>query len=85
MLGSIYEGINLITGKEVAVKVEPRDCPKQLLNMEVTVMKHLNGKTSSIVDTVIINIRIAGDLSDVHTFSKWFHDRPNPTIILCNS
>ncbi|EDV29150.1 uncharacterized protein TRIADDRAFT_19397, partial [Trichoplax adhaerens] len=42
-LGAIYEGVNLITGKEVAVKIEPRDCPKQLLNMEVTVMKNLLG------------------------------------------
>ncbi|RDD40865.1 Tau-tubulin kinase 1 [Trichoplax sp. H2] len=41
--GAIYEGVNLITGKEVAVKIEPRDCPKQLLNMEVTVMKNLLG------------------------------------------
>lgn len=49
--GEIYEGQDLITREQVALKVESARQPKQVLKMEVAVLKKLQGmrwKTKSI-------------------------------------
>lgn len=49
--GEIYEGLDLVTKEQVALKVESARQPKQVLKMEVAVLKKLQGmlKTSPIV------------------------------------
>lgn len=42
--GEIYEGQDLITREQVALKVESARQPKQVLKMEVAVLKKLQGK-----------------------------------------
>ncbi|XP_077300015.1 tau-tubulin kinase asator isoform X2 [Arctopsyche grandis] len=42
--GEIYEGLDLLTAEEVALKVESARQPKQVLKMEVAVLKKLQGK-----------------------------------------
>ncbi|XP_021963759.1 tau-tubulin kinase homolog Asator isoform X2 [Folsomia candida] len=42
--GEIYEGIDLVTKEQVALKVESAKQPKQVLKMEVAVLKKLQGK-----------------------------------------
>ncbi|KAL0281246.1 UNVERIFIED_CONTAM: hypothetical protein PYX00_002293 [Menopon gallinae] len=42
--GEIYEGLDLITKDQVALKVESARQPKQVLKMEVAVLKKLQGK-----------------------------------------
>ncbi|KAK4878012.1 hypothetical protein RN001_010518 [Aquatica leii] len=42
--GEIYEGLDLITREQVALKVESARQPKQVLKMEVAVLKKLQGK-----------------------------------------
>lgn len=42
--GEIYEGQDLITREQVAIKVESARQPKQVLKMEVAVLKKLQGK-----------------------------------------
>ncbi|XP_058800725.1 tau-tubulin kinase homolog Asator isoform X2 [Phymastichus coffea] len=42
--GEIYEGLDLITKEQVALKVESARQPKQVLKMEVAVLKKLQGK-----------------------------------------
>lgn len=42
--GEIYEGLDLMTREEVALKVESARQPKQVLKMEVAVLKKLQGK-----------------------------------------
>lgn len=42
--GEIYEGQDLITREQVALKVESARMPKQVLKMEVAVLKKLQGK-----------------------------------------
>lgn len=44
--GEIYEGQDLITREQVALKVESARQPKQVLKMEVAVLKKLQGKSS---------------------------------------
>lgn len=44
--GEIYEGQDLITREQVALKVESARQPKQVLKMEVAVLKKLQGKFS---------------------------------------
>lgn len=48
--GEIYEGLDLVTKEQVALKVESARQPKQVLKMEVAVLKKLQGmlKTSPI-------------------------------------
>lgn len=41
--GEIYEGIDLVTKEQVALKVESAKQPKQVLKMEVAVLKKLQG------------------------------------------
>lgn len=49
--GEIYEGLDLVTKEQVALKVESARQPKQVLKMEVAVLKKLQGmlKTSPII------------------------------------
>ncbi|XP_029161782.1 uncharacterized protein LOC114933415 isoform X2 [Nylanderia fulva] len=42
--GEIYEGLDLMTKEQVALKVESARQPKQVLKMEVAVLKKLQGK-----------------------------------------
>ncbi|XP_060808928.1 tau-tubulin kinase 1 [Amyelois transitella] len=42
--GEIYEGMDLVTQEQVALKVESSRQPKQVLKMEVAVLKKLQGK-----------------------------------------
>lgn len=42
--GEIYEGQDLLTKEQVALKVESARQPKQVLKMEVAVLKKLQGK-----------------------------------------
>jgi serine/threonine protein kinase len=41
--GEIYEGLDLMTKEQVALKVESARQPKQVLKMEVAVLKKLQG------------------------------------------
>lgn len=45
--GEIYEALDLLTRENVALKVESAQQPKQVLKMEVAVLKKLQGKTWS--------------------------------------
>jgi len=45
--GEIYEGVDLVTKEQVALKVESAKQPKQVLKMEVAVLKKLQGKISN--------------------------------------
>lgn len=42
--GEIYEGIDLVTKEQVALKLESARQPKQVLKMEVAVLKKLQGR-----------------------------------------
>ncbi|KAJ8683701.1 hypothetical protein QAD02_019493 [Eretmocerus hayati] len=42
--GEIYEGLDLVTQEQVALKLESSQQPKQVLKMEVAVLKKLQGK-----------------------------------------
>lgn len=42
--GEIYEGVDLVTKEQVALKVESAKQPKQVLKMEVAVLKKLQGE-----------------------------------------
>ena len=44
--GEIYEGIDLVTKEQVALKLESAKQPKQVLKMEVAVLKKLQGNVS---------------------------------------
>jgi tau tubulin kinase len=46
--GEIYEGLDLVTKEQVALKVESARQPKQVLKMEVAVLKKLQGKQNKI-------------------------------------
>ena len=41
--GEIYEGLDLVTREVVAMKLESAKQPKQVLKMEVAVLKRLQG------------------------------------------
>lgn len=45
--GEIYEGEDLITKERVALKLESAKQPKQVLKMEVAVLKKLQGNIQS--------------------------------------
>ncbi|TNN22244.1 Tau-tubulin kinase 1 [Liparis tanakae] len=45
--GEIYEALDLLTRENVALKVESAQQPKQVLKMEVAVLKKLQGEAST--------------------------------------
>lgn len=45
--GEIYEGEDLITKERVALKLESAKQPKQVLKMEVAVLKKLQGQSNN--------------------------------------
>ena len=47
--GEIYEGIDLVTKEQVALKLESAKQPKQVLKMEVAVLKKLQGIQNSFI------------------------------------
>lgn len=46
--GEIYEALDLLTRENVALKVESAQQPKQVLKMEVAVLKKLQGEKSHV-------------------------------------
>jgi serine/threonine protein kinase len=44
--GEIYEGLDLVSKETVALKLESSKQPKQVLKMEVAVLKKLQGKVT---------------------------------------
>lgn len=55
--GEIYEAVDLLTRINVALKVESAQQPKQVLKMEVAVLKKLQGE-SKWVPWVWLHLRI---------------------------
>ena len=45
--GEIYEGIDLVSKESVALKLESAKQPKQVLKMEVAVLKKLQGESTT--------------------------------------
>ncbi len=57
--GEIYEALDLLTRENVALKVESAQQPKQVLKMEVAVLKKLQGKAwSSLGSGVMCSINV---------------------------
>lgn len=52
--GEIYEGVDLVTKEQVALKVESAKQPKQVLKMEVAVLKKLQGELWAITTLKVI-------------------------------
>lgn len=52
--GEIYEGLDLMTKEQVALKVESARQPKQVLKMEVAVLKKLQGNTELFVLLMVV-------------------------------
>lgn len=53
--GEIYEGLDLVTKEQVALKVESARQPKQVLKMEVAVLKKLQGKLKfCLIDALLV-------------------------------
>lgn len=48
--GEIYEALDLLTRENVALKVESAQQPKQVLKMEVAVLKKLQGESYWTID-----------------------------------
>ena len=51
--GEIYEGIDLVTKEQVALKLESAKQPKQVLKMEVAVLKKLQGTETGSLQTLL--------------------------------
>jgi predicted Ser/Thr protein kinase len=47
VVGEIYSGRNVVTSEHVAIKVERVDSKKQVLKLEVAVLKKLQGKLTT--------------------------------------
>lgn len=54
--GEIYEGQDLVTREQVALKVESARQPKQVLKMEVAVLKKLQGEIIISVIRIVLDI-----------------------------
>jgi len=54
--GEIYEGEDVAGHEKVALKLESAKQPKQVLKMEVAVLKKLQGKFSTLIIIIIIII-----------------------------
>jgi tau tubulin kinase len=52
--GEIYEGLDLVTKEQVALKVESARQPKQVLKMEVAVLKKLQGNPAYFIKCSLI-------------------------------
>lgn len=52
--GEIYEGQDLITREQVALKVESARQPKQVLKMEVAVLKKLQGMMKQNIISILV-------------------------------
>lgn len=80
--GEIYEGVDLVTKEQVALKVESAKQPKQVLKMEVAVLKKLQGKTLCNLNSQS-NIYFMGG-EDQSERWKFFLSREKTEIILFN-
>lgn len=56
--GEIYDALDMLTRENVALKVESAQQPKQVLKMEVAVLKKLQGKLLCMIHTVYICVRM---------------------------
>lgn len=54
--GEIYEAMDLLTRENVALKVESAQQPKQVLKMEVAVLKKLQGKAKSHLEVLKVHV-----------------------------
>lgn len=55
ILGEIYRAFDLVTKDSVALKVESVNQSKQVLKMEVAVLKKLQGKDSFVITWAVFN------------------------------
>lgn len=51
--GEIYEGLDLMNRTSVALKAESAQQPKQVLKMEVAVLKKLQGKINFLIKKLV--------------------------------
>lgn len=56
--GEIYEAMDLLTRENVALKVESAQQPKQVLKMEVAVLKKLQGKVESPLEVLQVTVHV---------------------------
>lgn len=56
--GEIYEAMDLLTRENVALKVESAQQPKQVLKMEVAVLKKLQGKAKSPLEVLQVTVHV---------------------------
>lgn len=56
--GEIYEAMDLLTRENVALKVESAQQPKQVLKMEVAVLKKLQGKAESPLGALQVTVHV---------------------------
>lgn len=54
--GEIYDALDMLTRENVALKVESAQQPKQVLKMEVAVLKKLQGKLFCMIHQTIYNL-----------------------------
>lgn len=54
--GEIYDALDMLTRENVALKVESAQQPKQVLKMEVAVLKKLQGKLLCMIYQAIYNL-----------------------------
>jgi serine/threonine protein kinase len=59
--GEIYEGLDLVTKEQVALKVESARQPKQVLKMEVAVLKKLQGRFKVSLESILYLFLFFGD------------------------
>jgi tau tubulin kinase len=66
--GEIYEGIDLISKESVALKLESAKQQKQVLKMEVAVLKKLQGsrKNQKIVDVICLLLKFLSRIGKDH-------------------
>lgn len=57
--GEIYDALDMLTRENVALKVESAQQPKQVLKMEVAVLKKLQGKLFYIIYQTIYNLLLS--------------------------
>lgn len=56
--GEIYEAMDLLTRENVALKVESAQQPKQVLKMEVAVLKKLQGRAESSLKVLKVTVPV---------------------------
>lgn len=57
--GEIYDALDMLTRENVALKVESAQQPKQVLKMEVAVLKKLQGKLFCMMYQTVYNLLLS--------------------------